>query len=467
MKKILLFISFIALSANAQTVALQSFATGFSSPVEIAHAPNDPRLFVVQQGGLIRIVNSNGSINSTPFINLSSLISTGSERGLLGLAFHPNYATNGYFFVNYTNTSGNTVIARYSVSSNPNVANTTGTILMTINQPASNHNGGTLRFGQDGYLYIGMGDGGGGGDTSGYAQNLSLTHTQVAANPSRIYLGKMLRIDVDTTAGSLNYGFPPTNPYVAEAGKQEIWAIGLRNPWKFSFNRTNGDLWLADVGQGSIEEINKVSSPLPTALNFGWRCFEGNTVYSTSIQPCPDYAATVPPVTQYGHSANRCSVTGGYFYTGSAYPNFAGKYFVADYCSGEIGYIDNTNNITWAYNSNTTFSITTFGEDMNGELYVVVNSAIYKIIDSSMSVSEFERNGFTIFPNPSKDRVFIKNTKDISLSKIEVYDISGKLLMTESNPENSFVVSDLAKGMYLVAIETQAGNRFNTKLVVN
>ena len=208
----LLSICLCSLANHSQTIGLQQFATGFTAAIELTHPSNDSRLFVVQQGGLIRIVNSNGTINATPFLSLTSLISTGSERGLLGLAFHPNYASNGLFFVNYTNTAGNTVIARYGVSADPNIANTTGTILMTISQPASNHNGGTLRFGPDGYLYIGMGDGGGAGDTSGYAQNLSLTHTQVAANPSRIYLGKMLRIDVNTIAGSLNYGLVGGNP---------------------------------------------------------------------------------------------------------------------------------------------------------------------------------------------------------------------------------------------------------------
>ena len=187
MKKILLLgIILLSFFGQAQTISLQSFATGFSEPVEITNA-GDSRLFVVQKTGLIRILNSNGSINTTPFLNLSSIITTDSERGLLGLAFHPNYATNGYFFVNYTNLSGNTVIARYSVSANPNIANTTGTILMTITQPYSNHNGGSIKFGPDGYLYIGMGDGGSGGDPGNRAQNINEN------------LGKMLRIDVNST----------------------------------------------------------------------------------------------------------------------------------------------------------------------------------------------------------------------------------------------------------------------------
>ena len=192
-----------------QILNIQSFGTGFSSPVEITHA-GDSRLFVVEQTGRIKILNSNGSVNATPFLNISSLISTNAfERGLLGLAFHPNYATNGFFFVNYTNTAGNTVIARYSVSANPNVANTTGTILLTVNQPFDNHNGGSLKFGPDGYLYIGMGDGGSGGDPGNRAQNINEN------------LGKMLRIDVNSTVAPF-YTNPPTNPYVGIAGNDEI-----------------------------------------------------------------------------------------------------------------------------------------------------------------------------------------------------------------------------------------------------
>ena len=472
----LLSICLCSLANHSQTIGLQQFATGFTAAIELTHPSNDSRLFVVQQGGLIRIVNSNGTINATPFLSLTSLISTGSERGLLGLAFHPNYASNGLFFVNYTNTAGNTVIARYGVSADSNIANTTGTILMTISQPASNHNGGTLRFGPDGYLYIGMGDGGGAGDTSGYAQNLSLTHTQVAANPSRIYLGKMLRIDVNTIAGSLNYGFPPTNPYVAEAGKEEIWAIGVRNPWKFSFNRSNGDLWIADVGQDAIEEVDKITSPLPnTGLNFGWRCYEGNAVYSTTIGPCPAYASTVPPLTQYTHASGRCSITGGYFYSGTMYPNFQNKYFFADFCTAEIGYTT-TGAITWAYDAPNYLG--TFGEDMNGELYVSINAAyspttastIYKLIDTSLSISEFEKNGFSLYPNPAKTEVFIKNSTETTLSKVQVFDLTGKLVMTKTIENNETVpsvnIAALSSGLYMIAVEDVTGNHYQSKLVI-
>lgn len=472
MKKLLLLcVSLCAFAGFSQTIAIQSFATGFSLPVSISRAPNDSRLFVVQQRGLIRVLNSNGTVNATPFLDLAATVSsTGSERGLLGLAFHPNYATNGLFYVNYTRPSdGFTVISRYSVSANPDIANTTGTILMVINQPASNHNGGCIQFGPDGFLYIGMGDGGGANDTSGYAQNLDLSFAPVVGNPSRIYLGKMLRIDVNTTAGSLNYGFPATNPFISQPGKEEIWARGLRNPWKFTFNRLNGDMWMGDVGQGNIEEINKIPSPMPnTGLNFGWRCYEGSVALFPS--GCDPIGTMTMPLTQYTHSGTGgCSITGGYFYTGSMYPNFQNKYFFADYCLNRIGYSNNSGTITYSANFTGSNNFTTFGEDINGELYIANSSTIFKIVDSTAGVSEFEKGGFSLYPNPTNDTFFIKSTTDVLASNLELYDITGKLLLSkklEATSENSIDVADLAKGMYLVTIETENGNRFNTKLIV-
>ncbi len=467
MKTLLLFF-FILLSffGHSQTIALQSFGTGFSSPVEITNA-GDSRLFVVQKGGLIRILNANGTVNSTPFLNLSTIISSGGERGLLGLAFHPNYATNGYFFVNYTNTAGDTVIARYSVNSgNPDVANATGTILMTISQPYSNHNGGSIKFGPDGFLYIGIGDCGSGGDPQGYSQNLSLTNSNVASNPSRIYLGKMLRIDVNTTAPGLNYGFPSTNPYVNEAGKQEIWAIGLRNPWKFSFNRLNGDLWIADVGQSTREEINKTTFPFPNiGLNYGWRCFEGTSVFSTS--GCPTFANTVAPFTDYVYGSNdRCSITGGYFYTGTLYPNFANKYIFADYCTAEIGLVDASGVITW--NVNLPGVITSFGEDVNGELYITNGSSVSKLVDTSLSTPSLNESEVTIFPNPATNELYIKNNNNLALQNISIADLTGKVVFNQdiqNIDSNAVNISSLAKGMYLVTLETQSGLTATSKII--
>lgn len=457
MKKILpIVFGLLTIGAFAQTIGLQSFATGFTSPVEIAHAPNDSRLFVVQQAGLIRIVNANGTVNTTPFLSLnSSVILSGGERGLLGLAFHPNYATNGYFYVNYTRAGdGATVIARYTVSADPNIANAaSGTVLLTVSQPFSNHNGGSIKFGSDGFLYIGMGDGGSGGDPGNRAQNINDN------------LGKMLRIDVDSASP---YGIPSANPYVGIAGNDEIWAIGLRNPWKFSFNRLNGDLWIADVGQNAIEEVNKTAFPLPnTALNYGWRCYEGNVAYDNS-GGCPTYANTVAPISVYTHgSTGRCSITGGYFYTGTTYPNFANKYFFADYCTGEIAWADALGNITWNYNASGV--ITTFGEDKDGELYVANGGTIYKLIDTSLATDSFSRNGLSLYPNPANTELFLKNENNLGLSSLKVIDLTGKIILQQNLNEveiNSVNVSGIARGMYLVEVKSQSGKYFQSKLVV-
>ncbi|WP_291137009.1 PQQ-dependent sugar dehydrogenase [Flavobacterium sp. UBA7663] len=457
MKTILLLsLMMISFFGQSQTITLQSFATGFDSPVEITNA-GDSRLFVVQKGGLIRILNANGTINTTPFMNLSSIITTNGERGLLGLAFHPNYGTNGYFFVNYTNLSGNTVIARYTVDSvNPDIANTTSTILMTITQPYSNHNGGSIKFGSDDYLYIGMGDGGSSGDPENRAQNITEN------------LGKMLRIDVNSNVAPY-YTIPPTNPYVGVAGNDEIWAIGLRNPWKFSFNRLNGDLWIADVGQGAIEEINKIANPLPnTGINFGWRCYEGNSTYNTS--GCAPAGTMTFPFAQYARSGGACSVTGGYFYTGSTYPNFQNKYFFTDYCDDKIRMVNSAGVIT----TTTSFSgnnFVTFGEDVNGELYIagISSGTIYKIIDSSLSSSDFETNGFSLFPNPAKESFTIKSHPSNLATKIDVFDLTGKLLFTKeasTNLENTIATTSLSKGIYLVSVETTNGTNYTTKLII-
>jgi glucose/arabinose dehydrogenase len=456
MKNLLLSVLVLTTSiAFSQTIAIQSFASGFSGAVEITHA-SDSRLFVVQQGGLIRVLNSNGTINSTPFLNLTSLISSGGERGLLGLAFHPNYSTNGYFFVNYTNTSGNTVISRYSVNStNSDVANTTGTILMTITQPYSNHNGGSIKFGPDGYLYIGMGDGGSAGDPGNRAQNINEN------------LGKMLRIDVNTTIAPF-YASPASNPYVGVAGNDEIWAIGVRNPWKFSFNRLNGDLWIGDVGQNNIEEIDKVTAPLTAGLNFGWKCYEGNVAYSTA--GCPAASSLTMPVAQYTHSGGNCSITGGYVYTGTMYPNFLNKYFFADYCVNRIGYVDTSSNaVTFTPNFSGSNNFTSFGEDMNGELYVTNSSIIYKIVDTSTaSTTNFENSGFSLYPNPAKNSITIFSSEAIFAKQIQVFDVSGKLLISKEftqNKSNTIDVASLLKGVYIVNVTTTDGNNYSSKLV--
>lgn len=425
-----LAIALFSVFSLAQEFELQQFAPGFSSPVGITHAGDD-RLFVVQQGGQIRILNADGSINPTPFLNISTIISSGGERGLLGLAFDPDYAINGRFFVNYTNQGGDTVIARYEVSENPDVANTTGTVLLTIEQPFSNHNGGDIHFGPDGYLWISMGDGGSGGDPEDNGQDINSL------------LGKMLRIDVS----GATYTSPTDNPFVGTAGADEIWSYGLRNAWRFSFDKETGDVWIADVGQNAIEEINH--EPSTTAgLNYGWRCYEGDNVYNNSGCAAPETMTF--PVATYDHSGGKCSVTGGYVYRGTMYPNLIGKYFFADYCSGDIGWIDADHNLEFLTNTN--YSIPAFGEGANGELYVVGNSTIYKIVGETMSINDLDKTNISVYPNPVVNQLNIQSNKPVN--EVAIYNIEGKLIASHNDNLQKIDFTNYPKGVYLVTVTT-------------
>lgn len=457
MKKFLL-LSLLSFTFNlfSQSISLQTFATGLSNPVAIVNAGDD-RLFVVQRGGAIRILNSNGTVVSTNFLTLTtSTILSGGERGLLGLAFHPNYATNGFFYVNYTRTGdGATVIARYSVdSNNPNIANpNSALVLLTIPQPFSNHNGGSIAFGPDGYLYVGMGDGGSAGDPQNLAQN------------QNSLLGKMLRIDVNSASP---YGIPPDNPNVSNSFPNEIWGLGLRNPWKFSFDRVTGDLWIADVGQNAREEINKVTAPLTPGLNFGWRCYEANIPYNTN--GCQSASNYFMPVANYNLGGGNCSITGGYVYRGSIYSNLAGKYIFTDYCSNRIGWVGNDGGtITWtsAFSGN----LATFGEDINGELYVagLSNGIVSKIIDTTMSTDDFASQGLVIAPNPASTEFTIKNELLQPIQEIAVTDLTGKTLWRQTvSTESFYTVSTQhwSKGYYVVTVTNIEGKLSHSKLLI-
>lgn len=458
MKRILLsvLLLFYTLMHFSQSLALQTFATGLSSPVALVNA-GDERMFVVQRGGAIRIVQPNGTVLPTNFLTLPpSILSSGGERGLLGLAFHPNYTSNGFFYINYTRAGdGATVIARYSVdANNPNIANpNSAQILLTIPQPFSNHNGGSLAFGPDGYLYIGMGDGGSAGDPNNLAQN------------QNSLLGKMLRIDVD---GGTPYGIPANNPNVSNAFPDEIWSIGMRNPWKFSFDRVTGDLWISDVGQSSREEINKVSAPLTPGLNFGWKCYEGNIPYSTSgCLPASNYTF---PVAEYVWGGGNCSITGGYVYRGSTYPNMVGKYFFADYCSNRIGWVNNTGgSITWS--AAFTGNFVSFGEDQNGELYIagISNGVISRVIDTSLNTNDFAAQDLMIAPNPANTEFTIQNELLKPIQEITITDLSGKTLWKQQvSTESYYTVStqNWSKGYYIVTVTQTDGQSFHSKLIV-
>ncbi len=334
---------------------LVEVAAGLERPLLVTHAGDGSgRLFIVEQGGRISIHRADSA--PVTFLDVSALVSRrGNEQGLLGLAFHPAYAQNGQFYINYTDVRGNTVVARYAVSSNPDAADpNSAQILMQVQQPYPNHNGGHLAFGPDGYLYIGLGDGGSAGDPQNFAQN------------PKSLLGKLLRIDVD---GPAPYAIPADNPFVQNAAyAPEIWALGLRNPWRFSFDRVTGDLYIADVGQNAYEEVNFQPADSPGGENYGWRFMEGLHAYSGGAPA----AGLTPPFAEYGHNRG-CSVTGGYVYRGSDLPDLQGVYLFGDYCSGIIwtSYRDAAG--TWQTSEfmRVNHAISSFGEDEAGELYLV------------------------------------------------------------------------------------------------
>ena len=354
-------------------------AQGLSSPVYVTAPRGDvSRVFVVEQTGRIRIIKW-GSLLATPFLDISASISSGGERGLLSMAFHPNYASNGRFFVYYTGTDpvGDIVVAEYRVSANPDLADPTETaILHVTHQPFANHNGGQLAFGPDGDLYIGLGDGGSGGDPQGNGQNINAL------------LGKLLRIDVDSATP---YASPATNPFAgATPGMDEIWAYGLRNPWRFSFDRLTGDLYIGDVGQNTYEEIDYQPLASGGGQNYGWNIVEGNGhCYPPPSTGCDQTGMTLP-ILEYDHSQG-CSITGGFVYRGCAMPDLHGTYFYADYCSAFIRTIQVVGGAATNPQDRTADlapgggvsinSVSSFGEDARGEIYICdLGGEVFKIV---------------------------------------------------------------------------------------
>ncbi|CAH8294940.1 putative secreted protein (Por secretion system target) [Mariniflexile fucanivorans] len=466
MKKSTLFLLFFITSfLYAQNIDIELIANGFNSPVSIK-ATTDSKLFIVERNGVIKILNGNGTVNGTPFLDITEKVSdSGGERGLLGLAFHPNYVTNGYFYVNYINDSGNTVIARYTRTNETTANVDSELILLRINQPDTNHNGGDMNFGPDGYLYIASGDGGGSGDPSNYAQSLNTL------------LGKLLRIDVDNTSNGNNYAIPSNNPYLNDGDSNtlpEIWAYGLRNPWKFSFDKTTGDLWIADVGQGVYEEINMVLSAT-SALNYGWRCYEGaNHPYNTDN--CPSESATTRPIAEYSHNGNgvfKCSITGGFRYRGTLYPNFTGLYFFADFCSDEIGVLT-PNGSNWTMTFPKQYSNkgwTTFGEGNDGELYIagIESGEVFKIVDTSLSIENVNQLNISIYPNPTDNLInFNVSLLKNPLKFIKISDIHGKLIKQTTSinsPLTTLSVNNLANGIYFIEFLDISGVKEIKKLI--
>lgn len=380
--------------AQEPGIALAPYASGFSLPVFISHADDgSQRVFIVEQGGVIRIVR-NGVPNAAPFLDITDRVLSGGEQGLLSVAFPPGYTSKGYFYVNYTRSpDGATVVSRFRTTADPDIVDpSVEEIIITVEQPFANHNGGQLAFGpMDGFLYIGMGDGGGAGDPQNFAQNLS----DLPGN--KRLLGKLLRIDVES--GVQPYAIPQTNP-VLGGRRSEIWAVGLRNPWRFSFDRATGDLFIGDVGQGRREEINFQLSSSMGGENYGWRILEGSLCFlpASRCSPPSNYS---PPVAEYDHGAAGCSVTGGVVYRGTEFPPLSGLYFFGDFCSGRIWQLKRVAD-TWQRVSllDTPLSISTFGEDEDGRLYVADygTGAISRIVQS---IAVITPNGGEVIPSGS------------------------------------------------------------------
>lgn len=495
-------------------------SSGISNPVGIEFLGN--RMFIVEQGGKIKIAEE-GTVLSGTYLDISDQVSSGGEQGLLGLAFDPGFQNNKTLYVNYTNNAGNTVIASF-IADNDNlfVDPNTQNVLLTIDQPFSNHNGGQITFGPDGYLYIGMGDGGAGGDPGDRSQN-----------PLE-FLGKMLRIDV-TADG---YTIPPTNPFADDDFTlDEIWSIGVRNPWRFSFDQLTGDLWIGDVGQNQYEEIDFQSANSTGGENYGWRCYEGFHEFNTL--ECGESSIYDFPVFEYDHDDGSCSVTGGYVYRSADSDLLYGIYLYIDYCSGILrGIGDVTQDPLVTYNlGNFGFGYTSFGQDPDGGMYLALsNGTIFKVEDPChsqipelvsendiLSVDEGfnyywylndelidgennstlspEENGnyycvvenefgcniqsntvsvldvgiidnnvpeFNVYPNPFESSIFIEgDTKNIT--NLSLSDILGKVIWEQhsfiSNPV--LLPSNLEAGLYILNINTSQSNYYSAKVFKN
>lgn len=448
MRRLLLFtlfsVSALLLKAQDPEIDLEDFATGLNRPVDLASVGDD-RIFVAEQHqGRIRILDENGNITGT-FLDIGNQVSTGSEQGLLGLAFHPNYASNGYFYVNYIDRNENTRVCRFQVSStNPNLANPASEVLiMFIQQPFSNHNGGSIKFGPDGYLYISSGDGGSRGDPNDYAQNLGSN------------LGKILRIDVD---GAFPYAIPSSNPFLGQPNaNDEIWAYGVRNPWKISFDRETGGLWMGDVGQNAFEEINYQPASSDGGENYGWRCYEGNAAYNTS--GCNDFSSYVAPVLDYSRSSPNCSVTGGIVYRGEEFENMQGYYFFSDYCSSIIWSLKADGQGDWDLIEHGNFSgnLASFGEDNDGNLYALfLGGEIKKVLSTNnvLAVQAIEELESSLYPNPTNG-VFTFDNKEKQQVKLEVSSLQGaSMLKLELAADQQIDFgSDLLPGVYVLSVQ--------------
>ncbi len=440
-----------ALPAGAQStgpveISLQPVVSGLALPVAIMHAGDaSGRLFITQQPGQVRIFNGT-QLLPTAFLDISTLVSCCGERGLLSLAFHPQYTVNGFFFVNYTDTTGATVVARYRVSADPNLADpASAEVIVRVPQPFANHNGGQLQFGPDGFLYIGMGDGGSAGDPDDRAQDL------------QDLLGKLLRLDVDTATP---YAIPLTNPFRGRTdAREEIWALGLRNPWRFTFDRQTGDVFIADVGQSRREEVNFQPAGSPGGENYGWRRMEGSLCFNPSTN-CNDGTLGLP-VLEYDHASGDCSIIGGYRYRGALFPQLAGVYFFADLCTGRLwGALPDPGG-AWSAQEvqDASFQVTTFGEDEAGELYLSDYSSgrVLRIAVSNTAAPHLAALVPTSIEAATPGLTLRLQGADFTPGSVAQWNGSARVttFLTESELEAALLESDLAApGTAMVAVST-------------
>jgi len=470
------------LTLIAQAITLEPFGPNFDNPTNMQHAGDD--LFIVDQEGYIRILKPNGTSPATPFLDIESRVNNQGaswEAGLLGLTFHPNYSSNGYFYVYYVNLGGNNcIVSRFTRNnSNSNLANPNSELII-LEIPIAigfTHFGGDLQFNSDGTLYISTGDDGtSAGDAQNVAQNLNSLR------------GKILRIDVDNPTGGKAYDIPASNPYQNDGNPNtlgEIWAYGLRNPAKFSFDSSNGDMWIADVGHELYEEVN-LSSGNISALNYGWPCYEANATFNNPATPpgsCPNMSSLTFPVNDYPRNipgGPTCAVIGGYRYRGTMQPNLAGKYFFADWCSDQI-FILTKNGGSWSRESYepsiSTQNWTSFAEGNNNELYIIGNSGgsgkVYKIKqEGGLSTNSFNVNmSFSVIPNPTSNKIatltFLKN---VDLKEINTYNLHGQKVKSNVSPLNPNTVNleliGLASGIYIIEAISITGEKSQNKLII-
>jgi len=382
----------LAITTPAMGVNIQSVVGGLDNPVDIANADDGSgRLFIVSQRGSIYIWDGSQVLN-TPFLDIESRVDFGGEQGLLGLAFHPDYSNNGQFYVHYSDsTGGDTVVSEFTVSGNPDQADAgSEVIIFAENQPFSNHNGGTIQFGPDGFLYVALGDGGSGGDPGDRAQDLDNT------------LGKILRFDVDGNAPYI----PASNPFVGEPGRDEIWAYGVRNPWRISFDRLHGDMFIGDVGQNEIEEVDFQPSWSTGGENYGWRLMEGSDCFNPPNN-CND-GTLVLPIMEYNHfdgGFQGCAITGGYRYRGPSYGDLYGNYYFSDSCTGKVWEGREAVNGSWSFEEvlDTSVTVVTFGEDEAGDLYLAGSGTLYRVEGDGGVYCEIDTEKDTYAPGETLD----------------------------------------------------------------